>query len=679
MPMLAADVRGADWPMWRCDAGRTAATAEELPEQLHLQWVRHLPKPVPGWPASQYKLQFDASYEPVVMGKLIFVPSMLRDSVTAYDTETGKLAWRFYAEGPVRFAPVAQDGRVWFVSDDGSLYCVKAGDGSLLWKFRGGPFERRVIGNNRLVSMWPARGGPVLYDGTIYFGASVWPFMGIFIHALDAETGEVVWTNSGSGSIYILQQHDSPAFAGVAPQGYIAATEDVLLVSGGRTVPAAYDRKTGRFLYYHVSSRQFSNSAGGYAVTALGDWFFNGGAMYRVSDGAGLLFARGFPTADTLYRPYEKTFSAIGLPPVEVEEGDSKKLMLREKWRAALDPNPERIFLKAASRLYGGRDDGTVMAIGLVDGGKAAVSWTGKVEGSPWSMLAADGKLFVVTKEGAIYCFGAKETEAAVHPNPEKQLPVTDNEWTRKVREILKDTGAQNGYCLVLGVGSGKLIEELLRQSDLDIVVSEPDAAKVQAFREKWYDVPGTPRPSRIISAQAAQADEEAPPAVEVEWPREWRVLGPFPKGSAGLPNDALRTIPKQWTTGGETYTTKSLATVDHVLDFSHLYGGYGYEPLQPGQKPADFPHDQRERDTDSMEKVAYAFAKIVCPADGRLTIGAAADWWMAWTLDGKPIYDTLKEGNVDHPFSAANHVFTADVSAGEHVLAVMVKAGSGS
>lgn len=28
----------ADWPMWRCDAGRTAASTAELPQALHLLW-----------------------------------------------------------------------------------------------------------------------------------------------------------------------------------------------------------------------------------------------------------------------------------------------------------------------------------------------------------------------------------------------------------------------------------------------------------------------------------------------------------------------------------------------------------------------------------------------------------------------------------------------------------------
>ena len=42
-----------------------------------------------------------------------------------------------------------------------------------------------------MISRWPARGGPVVRDGTVYFAASIWPFMGTFIYALDAETGSV--------------------------------------------------------------------------------------------------------------------------------------------------------------------------------------------------------------------------------------------------------------------------------------------------------------------------------------------------------------------------------------------------------------------------------------------------------------------------------------------------------
>ena len=39
-------------------------------------------------------------------------------------------------------------------------------------------------------------------------------------------------------------------FGGVAPQGYLAASEGVLLVPTGRSVPAAFDRRTGRYTLY---------------------------------------------------------------------------------------------------------------------------------------------------------------------------------------------------------------------------------------------------------------------------------------------------------------------------------------------------------------------------------------------------------------------------------------------
>jgi len=489
-----------DWPMWRCDAGRTACSPQSLPAELHLQWVRHLPAPEAAWPDepdSLGKLQFDRSYEPVVVGKILLVGSMVRDSVTAYDTDTGAEKWRFYADGPVRFAPVAAKGKVYFVSDDGYLYCLKAADGKLLRRFRGGPADKKVLGNHRLISAWPARGAPVLYDGKIYFAASIWPFMGIFIHALDAESGELIWTNSGSGSIYIRQQHRSPAFAGVAPQGYMAATEQVLLVSGGRTVPAAYDRKTGRFLYFHVSSRQFSNHAGGYNVSAVGRHFFNDGAMYELQSGKGVL-STGRRTyvygSDAVYYSDGKEVIAGALPPAElkkVEYVDWRKkkrtrLEFNELFRASLDPMPETIFLKAGNRLYGGRKDGSVMAVDLAKDRAPAVSWRGKVQGAPWNMLAADGKLFVVTLEGRIYCFGAKEVRAKTHALEKLNLQPRSDSWAGAAKTILKQPGTTEGYCLVLGAGTGRLAEELLARSRLHVIVIDPDAKKVEALRRRW-------------------------------------------------------------------------------------------------------------------------------------------------------------------------------------------------
>jgi len=143
-----------DWPMWRYDARRTAATVIALPTTLYLEWMKELALPEPAWPISKKKLQFDTCYEPIVVGNMLYLPSMVTDSVTAYDTETGNEVWKYHTNGPVRFTPAAAIGKLYFGCDDGYVYCLDASDGDLLWKFRGGPSGRKIMGNDRLISAY---------------------------------------------------------------------------------------------------------------------------------------------------------------------------------------------------------------------------------------------------------------------------------------------------------------------------------------------------------------------------------------------------------------------------------------------------------------------------------------------------------------------------------------------
>lgn len=472
-------VQGRDWPTWRYDAARSAACPEELPAELHLQWVRQLAPPRPAWPASQDRLQFDASYEPVVAGKTLFVGSMVCDSVTAYDTQTGAEKWRFYTDGPVRFAPVVYKDKLYVASDDGCLYCLNADTGDLVHKLRGGPAGNKVIGNGRLISTWPARGGPVLYDGTIYFAASIWPFMGTFIHAVDAESGRILWSNSGSGSTYLMQPHSSPAFAGVAPQGYLVATDDKLLISGGRSVPAAYDRRTGQFLYYHLNQY---GKIGTCEVMACDRYFFNCGAVHALSDGYEIVKARASVAADDCFiGGDDDTITAYRLEP--------GKKAAKTLWRAKLPFEIDRIHLKAGSRLYCSSEDrdGTILAVDIPIGNEAQaeVSWRAKVDGKVWSMLAADEKLFVVTLEGGLYCFAGQKTEPQRHRRQTESLPAGSRRRSNAVRQLLETTGKREGYCLLLGLGTGEFLNELVNQSGLHVIALDPNAEKVAAVRRK--------------------------------------------------------------------------------------------------------------------------------------------------------------------------------------------------
>lgn len=260
--------------MWRCDANRTAFSPDELPDRLSPVWTRVYSPRVPAWedPLNQDLMPFDSIFEPVVLDGRMFIPFNDRDKVVTLDVLTGRELWTFHADGPVRLAPAAWRGHVYFASDDGCLYCLRAEDGRLAWKFRGTSQNRKVLGNSRMISAWPARGGPVIRDGVVYFSASIWPFMGTFIHALDAPTGRVIWTNDGTGADYIKQPHNAPAFAGVAPQGALVATEKLLLIPGGRSVPAALERATGRLRYFRIA--ESGKGTGGSTVMANEKQFF---------------------------------------------------------------------------------------------------------------------------------------------------------------------------------------------------------------------------------------------------------------------------------------------------------------------------------------------------------------------------------------------------------------------
>ena len=488
---LAAPSPAADWPAWRCDARRSAATPHALPSRLHLQWVRQLPPLAPAWP-DQPKLQADAVYEPVVLGKRLFVGSSRHDTLTAYHTDSGRELWHFHAEGPIRYAPVAAANRVYFVADDGYLYCVDAVTGALVWKFRGGPSDRRVLGNGRLISIWPARGGPVLTGGTVTFAAGIWPFMGIFIHAVDARTGKAIWTNDGDGSVFIKQPHNADSFGGVAPQGALVVTGDKLLVPGGRSVPACLDRKTGKLLYYRLGEN--GKRGGGSEVVATGKCFFNGGTAFEVESGMFLGTVPGPLVADggVLYSAVKGGVSALdlnGAAEKETETVDRKgKKVKVSRWTLAELGSAETFaasaLIKAGDRLYLG-GDGEVAAVFLpLKKGGQAVTWRATVRGTISSLLAADDKLFAVTRAGRLYCFGAERVQPREHAPSSPPLPVKDV-WIGRAREILQASGVREGFCVVWGVGNGRLIEELARQSELRIIAVDADGARVGALRDR--------------------------------------------------------------------------------------------------------------------------------------------------------------------------------------------------
>ena len=162
------------WNTYRADSARSGYTPEELPRELFLQWTYRSHVPDSAWPSSG-RQEFDRAFHTVISGGLLFFGSSADHKLHAIDAATGEERWSRFTDGPVRLAPVCAGGRVYCVSDDGHLYCLDAKSGKLHWKRRGGPTGRRILGNDNICSMWPARGGPAVANGFIYWAAWIWP------------------------------------------------------------------------------------------------------------------------------------------------------------------------------------------------------------------------------------------------------------------------------------------------------------------------------------------------------------------------------------------------------------------------------------------------------------------------------------------------------------------------
>jgi outer membrane protein assembly factor BamB len=479
--------RAADWPTYRADPARSGYTAERLPESLTLSWTyRAKQAPRPAWLSSN-RIQFDLAFQPIVMGDLVLLGSSADDKVAALDLATGRGRWTFFAEGPVRFAPVGWRDRVFVASDDGYLYAIALADGALLWKHRGGPDQRQALGNERLISHWPARGGPVVVEDTVYYAAGIWPSDGVYLHALDAETGKVRWTNSDSGSIFMPQPHPTAeAKSGVSPQGYLLASSTQLFVPTGRAVPAAFDRASGKFLYYRLQENQ---QRGGTWAMLADRFLLNASCLFEQETG---LQAGAYPrgawaaSGDRVIQAAGDVVAAYRWN--EIERRDRKGAMIRFRGLEKQDETP--IGPLAREVIVAGEEAvcGQTEAVSVVDLAAQKVRWSHPVQGAALGLAVASGRLIVSTDQGNLYCFGAGTGQAVENPPPATPGAASADEkidYAKAADEILARSGVTHGFCVDLGGGSGRLAEELAKRSQLQIYVVETDPAKVAAARQR--------------------------------------------------------------------------------------------------------------------------------------------------------------------------------------------------
>jgi outer membrane protein assembly factor BamB len=531
--LSAASLPAEDWPTYRRDNDRSGSTPEKVNGPLHLQWTYSPPAlPRRAWSEAGGRtieghligdrVRYDDAFQPVVVGQRVYFGSTADDQVHCLDLSTGEKRWSFFTGAPVRLAPTVDKGSIYFGSDDGFAYCLDAASGELIWKLRAGPSDEWFLGRGQMVSRWPIRTGILVDNDIAYFGAGIFPHEDVYLHAVDAKTGEVVWTRDD------ISENDA-ARDDLSPQGYLLASKAQLFVPSGRSMPATFDRKDGVLL--HKKTYSWRSTAGGvvggtralladgqiYSGGAhhllaiaqddgdVGFGWFEGRQMVVAGDEAAIVTGKAIARIDRLkyavnsrkthqlemdlYSLSSSLRSAKGDQADEIRE-KIKKAQAEQKELAAVGV----IWQKPSE------DDAALLMTGdlVISGGKDRVLGydraTGdetqqlSVDGEARGLVFANGRLIVSTTTGQVVCFGleaARETGdriARQYPNP-----YPDDEVSKRCREaameIVSETGITRGFCLVAGSEDGRLAYELAKQTELSIYCIEPDAGKVRTSR----------------------------------------------------------------------------------------------------------------------------------------------------------------------------------------------------
>ncbi len=536
--VACGNVAADDWATYRHDVRRGGATEETVGPKLSLQWQytpTHAPKPAWPLPAEELpRMHEDCIYAMVIAGDCVYFGSSVTNEVVCMDAASGDKRWSFFAEGPVRLAPTVDEGRVYFGSDDGYVYCLLAKTGELVWKYRPGPSDEKVIGNGRMISLWPVRTSVLVDNGQAMFAAGVFPYEGLYISCVDAEDGSEIWTNDTVGD-----QAHALEFGGMSPHGYLVASSEVLYVPSGRSTPAGFDRTNGEFLFYSTPG---AKRGGTWAlldedqlIVGVEEAGFPVKLRYDAESGAqrGDAYA-WFPGIDMALTPevtyvltkdgifaldrakYAEAKKAgrkldhnikkltdeaaslrvqrtraeeaaregldgqIGECSDKIAELAAEKKQLKDstvRWR--YEKKGLNALIVAGDAVFAGGQD---VVLGL-DGRTGAEVWQAEVAGRAAGLAASGGRLVVSTDEGPIYCYGAQPVSEPGSLRPvANDSPYPDDKfaalYASAASRIVEETGIDKGYCVVLDCGDGQLAFELAKRTELKIVGIEPNTDK---------------------------------------------------------------------------------------------------------------------------------------------------------------------------------------------------------
>jgi outer membrane protein assembly factor BamB len=426
-----ASIAGGSWSTYRRDASRSGQTTAAVKAQLQPLW--------------QTKVTGRAS-PPVIVGKQVFVAEVDAHAVCALDAGDGKLRWRYRTGGRVDSPPTWHDGRLLFGSHDGWVYCLRAKDGALIWRFKALP-DRQICAYGQVESAWPVSGSVLVDNNTAYFvaGRNSYVDGGLFLFGLDPQTGRMLHQRNLYGP-YDRNGHPViskiTALGGTGAGGIQGNKGDILSARGDHlflrhqafrkdlATPGSGERILPHLIATHGFAEKTPHHRSFWTIDTelyYDRWTANLGVRgdIVVMDGKRYYEVRGYPPGR--YTTYDVRENAYTLFAGELSSDTPKKAAKREHgelWQSTIPLTGKAMVLAGnvlfvagtpavfpegdLARAYEGRMGGVLWAASAADGRKLAEY---KLADAPeWDSLAAiEGRLFFCTADGRVHCYGDRQ------------------------------------------------------------------------------------------------------------------------------------------------------------------------------------------------------------------------------------------------------------------------------
>ena len=420
------------WPTYRRDAQRSGYQDLAAPGKPGVAWTRKLSPPITA---------------PVAAEGAVVVAETDRHAVHAMSEVDGKPAWTFVADGRIDSPPTLSGGLCLFGTRGGFVYCLRASDGALVWRFRAAPLDRRLFAYEQLESVWPVHGSVLVDDkltggvATVYSaaGRSARIDGGIRLYALDLKTGKMLhkadvnMTGGARGAGIIRQsvlpdvlsiEKDTVWMRGLGVDKNLAPVEDLPHLFA----PRGFLDDTWWHRTYWVYGTEIG---GGYSNWPLAGNLAPAGRLL-VLDGGPLIYGYGrmsYQLGDGHVRPDAardyRLFAEILTPKPQTQEGaedTNRRLPSRRKikWATQLPFVARSIVLTRDALLVAGGESltesaashgpGTFWVASREDGRKRAAS---SLPAPPVldGMALTEAGVFVSTIDGSVVCLRTKGDE----------------------------------------------------------------------------------------------------------------------------------------------------------------------------------------------------------------------------------------------------------------------------